>query len=167
MCNKIRSYKNKESFVAVFRLTGGKHCSVNYCWICTLLFQLGMLTLAGWQEDLWPFKLWPVQARGKRMMWLMDSDLVGLRTLADAGLSLNDCSDLFIHQADCDKAASTAQSRRRNFPCPHCCSKTFASPQGAEGHPTEPRAAGFSLQIWMLAKLWADLVYAKRPTGIW
>lgn len=37
----------------------------------------------------------------------MDSDLVGLRPLAGAGLSLSDCSDLPIHQLDCDKALST------------------------------------------------------------
>lgn len=118
-----------------------------------------MLTLAGWQEDLCALKLWPEQARANRMMWLMDSDLVGLRTSADAGLSLNDCSDLFIHQADCDKAASAAQSRWRNFPRPRCCSKAFASPQEGEGHPAELRAVGLLLEIWTLSKLWADLVY--------
>lgn len=118
-----------------------------------------MLTLAGWQEDLCALKLWPEQARANRMMWLMDSDLVGLRTSADAGLSLNDCSDLFIHQADCDKVASAAQSRRRNFPRPRCCSKAFASPQEGEGHPAELRAVGLLLEIWTLSKLWADLVY--------
>lgn len=92
-----------------------------------------MLTLAGWQEDLWALKLRPGQARGKRMMWLMDSDLVGLRTLADAGLGLNDCPDLFIHQADRDKAASTARPRRENFPCPHHRSKTFNISAGVGG----------------------------------
>lgn len=72
----------------------------------------------------------------------MDSDLVGLRTLADAGLCLNDCCDLFIHQADCDKAASTAQPRRRNFLRPHCCSKTFTSPRvGGRGDWGPPRWA--------------------------
>lgn len=80
---------------------------------------LSMLTLPGWQEDLCALKLWPNQTRAKRMMWLMDSDLVGLRILADAGPSLNNCSDLFIHQADCDKASSAARSRKRNFLRPH------------------------------------------------
>lgn len=124
-----------------------------------------MLTLAGWQEDLCALKLWPNQTRAKRVMWLMDSDLVGLRTLADAGPSLNDCSDLFIHQADCDKTSSAAQSRRRNFLRPHCCSKAFASPQEGEGRPAELRTVGLLLEIWMLSKLWADKYLAGQADG--
>lgn len=120
---------------------------------------LSMLTLPGWQEDLCALQLWPNQTRAKRMMWLMDSDLVGLRTLADAGPSLNNCFDLFIHQADCDKASSAARLRRRNFPHPHGFSKAFASPQEGEGRPAELRAVGLLLEIWTLSKLWADLVY--------
>lgn len=33
----------------------------------------------------------------------MGSDLVGLRPLEGRGLSLSDCSDLPIHQSDCDR----------------------------------------------------------------
>lgn len=84
----------------------------------------------------------------------MDSDPIGLRTLADAGFGLNDCSDLFIHQADCDKAASASPAEEKEFfPRPQCCSKAFASPQEGEGHPAELRAAGLLREIWTLSKL--------------
>ena len=33
----------------------------------------------------------------------MGSDVVGLRPLTGAGLRLSDCSDLTIHQSECDK----------------------------------------------------------------
>lgn len=38
----------------------------------------------------------------------MNSDRAGLRPLAGAGLSLSDCSDLPIHQSECDQAGETA-----------------------------------------------------------
>lgn len=38
----------------------------------------------------------------------MDSDLAGLRPLAGTGISLNDCSDLTIHQSKCDKAGAVS-----------------------------------------------------------
>lgn len=58
------------------------------------------------QKALSGLKCWPKQAGTKRMMWLMDSDLVGLRPLTGAGHSLRDCSDLPIHQSGCDKAGA-------------------------------------------------------------
>lgn len=100
--------------------------------------------------------------RANRMMWLMNSDLVGLRTSADAGPSLNDCYDLFIHQADCDKAASAARLRRKDFPHPFCCSKALASLQEVERRPAELRAVGLLLEIWTLSKLWANLMYRRE-----
>lgn len=94
----------------------------------------------------------------------MDSDLVGLRTLADAGLSLNDCSDLFIHQADCDKAASSAQSRRRNPPRPQSRSllRGWGGVGGLKGIPLSRERRDSSREVWMLSKLGAELARGRR-----
>lgn len=96
------------------------------------------------RKALCGLKRWPKQSRTKRMMWLMDSDLVGLRPLAGAGLSLSDCSDLPIHQSDCDNAGALSAERqpwpgRRQslYPGYHWPHNTFTSPYrwGSEDGP--------------------------------
>lgn len=97
----------------------------------------------------------------------MDSDPVGLRTLADAGLSLNDCSDLFIHQADCDKAASSARTRRRNPPRPQSRSHlrvcVCVAGGRVEGRPAELRAAGLFTGGLDAVKTWSGS--GERPAS--
>lgn len=49
---------------------------------------------------------WHKQARAKRIMWVLDSDLAGLRPLAGTGRRVSDGTDLPIHQSECDKAGA-------------------------------------------------------------
>lgn len=76
----------------------------------------------------------------------MESDLVSLRPLTGVGLSLSDCSDLPIHQFDCDKALSTEgqPGPGEGTFCIHSTispHKTFTSPyhQGEKSSPAELR----------------------------
>lgn len=76
----------------------------------------------------------------------MKSDLVSLRPLTGVGLSLSDCSDLPIHQFDCDKALSKEgqPGPGEGTFCIHSTIspyKIFTSPyhQGEKGSPAELR----------------------------
>lgn len=86
------------------------------------------------QVALCGLKCWPKQVRTKRLMWLMDSDMAGLRSLTGAGLSLTDCCDLPIHQSKYVKAGAVSSEgqpwpgrRELLYPLHHQPHQTFTS----------------------------------------
>lgn len=94
----------------------------------------------------------------KRMMWQMDSDLAGLRPLAGIGLSLNDCSDLPIHQSRYVKAGAASTewqpwNQKKGLVCPlhHRPHKTFKSPYHW-GEKTAPLSRKNKCPGWILIR---------------